>query len=128
LSSIQSIGWLSKSYLKVTKEMPVVVYKLGQTMDSYTYQHTGWYLSRRQKMATSVIYTIGSDAPLNREAADAYGDYCFCCGRKLGKNVYLMHVNTAWQIVAPQLRRQRFTRLLPNWFNLQKQICIRRNL
>lgn len=51
-------------------------------------------------MATSVIYTIGSDAPLNRKAADNYGEFCFCCGRKLGKNVYLMHVNNDWQIVA----------------------------
>jgi hypothetical protein len=27
-----------QSYQKVTKEMPIVVYKSGQTMDSYTYQ------------------------------------------------------------------------------------------
>ncbi len=51
-------------------------------------------------MATAIIYSIGSDAPINHEASNAFGDFCFCCGRKLGKNVYLMHVNTDWQIVA----------------------------
>ena len=52
-------------------------------------------------MATSIIYTLGSQAPLNQDAAAAYGDYCFCCGRKLGKKYYLMHVNTDWELVAP---------------------------
>lgn len=51
-------------------------------------------------MATSPIYTIGSVAPLNEKASNAYGDYCFECGRKLGKKFYLMHVNIHWQIVA----------------------------
>lgn len=52
-------------------------------------------------MATSVIYTIGSDAPFNEKASNAYGDYCFCCGRKVNPhNMYLMHVNTGWQIIA----------------------------
>lgn len=50
-------------------------------------------------MTTSTTYTIGSDAPYNAKAADNYGDWCFCCGRKLGKNFYMMHVSTAWQIL-----------------------------
>jgi hypothetical protein len=49
---------------------------------------------------TTTIYAIGSAAPFNEKASNAYGDFCFCCGRKLGKNVFLMHVNTAWEIIA----------------------------
>jgi len=51
-------------------------------------------------MATAVIYTIGSSAPINHDAANSFENACFCCGRKLGANVYLMHVNTNWEIVA----------------------------
>jgi hypothetical protein len=49
---------LSKSYLKVTKEMPVVVYKSGQTMDSYTYQAIrGLIKLGGKKMARTPITT-----------------------------------------------------------------------
>ena len=49
---------------------------------------------------TTATFTIGSSAPINHDASNSFDDACFCCGCKLGKNVYLMHVNTDWKIVA----------------------------
>ena len=51
-------------------------------------------------MTTATIYTLGSSAPINRKAADAMDELCFCCGRKLGANPFYMHVNTSWELIA----------------------------
>jgi hypothetical protein len=54
-------------------------------------------------MATTstATYTLGLSAPFNEKASNAYGKFCFECGRKLGTKFYLMHVNTSWQLIAP---------------------------
>jgi hypothetical protein len=51
-------------------------------------------------MATSIIYTIGSDAPCNEKAMNSTSGVCYCCGRKVGANPLYMHVNTSWELIA----------------------------
>lgn len=49
----------------------------------------------------NVLYTAGSEAPLNVKASLATNqELCFECGRKLGKNPLYFEVNTSWQIIA----------------------------
>ena len=51
-------------------------------------------------MATTIEFNAGDLAPLNDKASTSL-EYCYACGRKLGKNAYHFEVNTAWQIIAP---------------------------
>lgn len=47
-------------------------------------------------------FTLNSLAPANELAMTAsFANYCFCCGRKLGKKVFYFEVNTAWQLIIP---------------------------
>jgi hypothetical protein len=49
---------------------------------------------------TTVEFNAGDFAPMHEKAASSL-NYCFLCGRKLGKNAYHFEVNTAWQIIVP---------------------------
>lgn len=51
-------------------------------------------------MATSSTQLIiGSDAPCNEKATLSFDALCYCCGRKVGKNPFYMHVDTDWTII-----------------------------
>jgi HKD family nuclease len=51
-------------------------------------------------MATTIKFNAGDFAPQSIKAMDSM-DYCYLCGRKLGKNAYHFEVNRAWLIIYP---------------------------
>ena len=50
--------------------------------------------------SNEVTFNVGDIAPLNNKASNAINqDFCFVCGRKLGKNSYHFEVNTGWVLI-----------------------------
>ena len=54
----------------------------------------------QKKTSGAVVFNVGDDAPFNEKASNSMGqDFCFVCGRKLGKNAYHFEVSNAWIII-----------------------------
>jgi len=54
-----------------------------------------------QEMATTIQFNVGDIAPLNKKAANSFEEFCFACGRKLGKNLSYFEVTNDWKLVIP---------------------------
>ena len=51
--------------------------------------------------ATSFEYNVGDLAPNNKKAMASITDFCFVCGRSLGKNPLYFEVDNGWEIITP---------------------------
>ena len=56
-------------------------------------------------MTAQVRYLLGDVAPLNEKASKGL-DWCYVCGRKVGKNAFYFEVDTAWELIDPSKSNQ----------------------
>ena len=51
-------------------------------------------------MTTTIEFNAGDLAPMH-EKAESSLEFCYACGRKLGKNPFHFEVDIAWMIIVP---------------------------
>lgn len=52
-------------------------------------------------MTTTFEFNLGAGAPFNQNASVGL-DWCYVCGRKLGKSALHFEVDNGWMLIAPQ--------------------------
>jgi hypothetical protein len=54
----------------------------------------------QKKTVNTSVFNAGDAAPFNEKASNSIDqDFCFACGRKLGKNAFHFEVNTSWELI-----------------------------